>query len=256
MEPYYQDDLATIYKGDCLDILPELTSSVAIVCTDPPYTFGLASTYEEGKAGSWADLMNNATWYAAWLGECRRLTTNAQGCAWVFTSWRSLPVLMRAASMIPWIIESKLIWDKMWIGPGGTRGLRPSYEEVALLCHRGFALPNRGLPDIWQEQWSSHKPTGHPAEKPLGLIGRILQQSAPEPLPEGRYVLDPFCGSGTTLVAAKLQGKRAVGIEFEERWCELAANRLRQGALALDGPAQLGSSPGMRLITKNPGGGS
>jgi DNA modification methylase len=227
MTPYYEQDGITIYHGDCLDVLPTLPS-VDLVVTDPPYTFGLASTFAEGKAGSWGDMMNNAHWYAAWLGQLRRLTQNTSGAAWVFNSWRSFPVLAKAAMEVPWPIESLLVWDKQWIGPGGQRGLRPSYELVALFASPDFQLANRGLPDIWQSPWSSHKASGHAAEKPLHLMSRLITESVDQP---HSLILDPFMGSGTTLRAAKDAGHRAVGVEVEERWCEYAAERLRQAVL-------------------------
>lgn len=229
MNPYYDENGITIYHGDCLEVLPSLTS-VELVVVDPPYTFGLASTIREGKAGSWSDLMNNATWYAAWLQEIKRLTFSSQGAAWVFNSWRAFPVLARATMSIQWPIESLCVWDKEWIGPGGARGLRPSYELIALLCQPGFALENRGLPDIWRCMWSAIKPTGHPAEKPEPLIGKIIDESLNG---KGGTVLDPFTGSGTTLFAAKRLGYNAIGIEAEERYCEMAAKRLGQEVLAI-----------------------
>lgn len=224
MKPYYEQDGITIYHGDCREVLPTL-EPVDLVLTDPPYVFGIASTAQEGKAGGWGDLMNSAAWYAIILNECSRLTEPSQGAAWVFNSWRSFPVLARAAYEARWPICSLMVWDKMWIGPGGMQGLRPSYELAALFVHKGFALPNRGLPDIWQSKWSSHKPTGHKAEKPLDLVTRMIGESP------GAVVLDPFLGSGTTLLAAKDLGRQAIGIEIEERYCEIAAKRLRQGVL-------------------------
>jgi DNA modification methylase len=227
MTPYYEQDGITIYHGDCREILPTL-QSVRLVVTDPPYVFGIASTAQEGKAGGWGDLMNSSIWYESWLSEVKRLTVNAQGCAWVFNSWRSFPVLARAAYGISWPVESLMVWDKEWIGPGGQRGLRPSYEVAALFAHPDFAIKDRGLPDIWRSQWSSLKPNGHPAEKPVPLLAKMIRESG------GGLVLDPFMGSGSTLVAAKREGEPAIGIEVEERWCEIAAKRLAQGALPME----------------------
>lgn len=233
MKPYFDEGGITIHKGDCREIMPEL-SSVDLVVTDPPYAFGMASTFHEGKNGGWGDMMNAAEFYAGILRACYRLTENRQGSAWVFNSWRSIPTLMRAAFEARWSIESLLVWDKMWIGPGGQRGLRPSYEVVALFAHQDFALENRGLPDIWRSQWAAQRPNEHPAEKPVALIEKIIRESLP-PMDccaaPGHIVLDPFMGSGTTLRAAKNAGHRAIGIEIEERWCEVAANRLRQEVL-------------------------
>jgi site-specific DNA-methyltransferase (adenine-specific) len=224
MKPYYQDDQATIYNADSVEVLCELRESFDLVVADPPYTTGIVSFGENSKASGWGDIMNSAHFNAAWLRECKRLLENAQGAAWVFNSWKSLPILARASFEIQWPIISVLIWDKEWIGPG-SRGLRPSYELAALFAHNQFSLKNRGLPDIWRHKWSSHKPNGHPAEKPVSLIARIIRESG------SRRVLDPFLGSGTTLEAAKQEGVVGVGIEIEERWCEVAAKRLQQGIL-------------------------
>lgn len=172
MKPYYDDGTVTIYHGDCREVLPTL-GGVDLVVTDPPYVFGLGS-WKDGhaaKAGGWGDLMNNASFYASWLRECYRLTNAAQGAAWVFGSWRSFPVLARASYEANWSVESLMVWDKEWIGPGGHRGLRPSYELVALFAQPGFAIANRGLPDIWRAKWAGER-EHHPAEKPVALLRR------------------------------------------------------------------------------------
>lgn len=77
--PYYSADGITLYCGDCRDILPELCEPVRIVLMDPPYMFGMASTSHEGKAGSWADMMNAASFYALILAEVRKIVQNQQG---------------------------------------------------------------------------------------------------------------------------------------------------------------------------------
>lgn len=231
MKPYYEHAGITIYNADCREVLPHI-GQVDLVLTDPPYTFGIASTAQEGKAGGWGDLMNSSIFYESWLSECKRLTANTQGAAWVFNSWRSFPVLARAAYAISWPIESLMVWDKCWIGPGGSRGLRPSYELAALFVQPQFSIPNRGIPDIWRCQWSSVKPNGHPAEKPPDLMVRMIRESGSRDL-----ILDPFMGSGTTLVAAKQLGRRAIGIEIEEKYCEIAAKRLQQEMLDFSEPA-------------------
>ena len=123
-----------------------------------------------------------------------------------------------------------LVWDKCWIGPGGTRGLRPSYELVALICHKGFQIQNRGIYDIQRFKWSGTKPTGHPAEKPLKLMEWLIKIST-DP---GDIVLDPFCGSGTTLLAAHNTGRQWVGIEMQEEYCDLTAKRIQTETAQMD----------------------
>lgn len=225
MKPYYQDGSVTIYHGDCREMLPEIPYASCVVA-DPPYTFGLNSSLSTGKAGGWGDLMNNAMFYAWMLKEAKRLVASGAGAAWVFNSWRSFPVLARAACDASWPMLSVLVWDKAWIGADGVRGLRPSYEVVGLFADEKYAMADRSVPDIWTVPWSAHKPTGHSAEKPVRLISRMIELSGGTGL-----IVDPFCGSGTTLRAAKDLGRKAIGIEIEERYCEIAAKRCAQEVL-------------------------
>jgi DNA modification methylase len=223
------DDLVTLYHGDALDLLPELAAGSAhAVVTDPPYVIGAVSAGTlNSKSGGWADMMNSALWFTAWYGMCGRLLKHT-GALWTFCNWRTIPVVMKAASGAGLPVTSLAVWDKEWIGPGGSQGLRPSYEMVALLAKPGFAVPDRGVADVIRHKVGSYKPNGHPAEKPEGLVRRILRITDLAP---GSLVVDPFLGCGTTALAARSLDLRCIGIEAEERWCEEAARRLSQGVL-------------------------
>lgn len=231
MTPYYADDAVTIYHGDALELLPQIrTGTVSAVVTDPPYIIGAVSSGTmASKSGGWADMMNSALWFQTWYAEVGRIL-RAHGCFWTFLNWRTLPVVMRAAMDARLALTSMLVWDKEWIGPGGQQGLRPSYELVALMAQLEFAIPDRGLPDIWRSKVGSYKGSGHPAEKPEPLVRRILAASE---LSAGSLVIDPFLGSGTTAVAAKALGLRCVGFEAEERYCAMSAARCAQDVLAV-----------------------
>jgi site-specific DNA-methyltransferase (adenine-specific) len=185
--------------------------------------FGAASVSGtcNSKISRFADLLNQSYFFKEIIDISFRKMPN-DSAIWMFSSWRSLPVMMKAAVDCGRGIESCLVWDKKWIGPGGSVGLRPSYELCLLITSGTFALPNRGLPDIWAVQWSSHKPNGHPSEKPVKLMYRLIKETP------GDIILDPFMGSGTTLVAAKQLGRRAIGIEIEEKYCKIAVERLAQ----------------------------
>jgi hypothetical protein len=132
----------------------------------------------------------------------------------------------KAACDLAWPIESMLVWDKSWIGPGGLRGLRPSYELVALWAMPSFAIADRGLPDIQTFSWSSVKPHGHPAEKPIGLMSWLIGHSTPR----GGLVFDPFVGSGTTGAAAVDLDRRFVGVELDLKWADIARARIAKAA--------------------------
>ncbi len=226
-DPYYQDEQTTIYHGDALEVMDDLAAgSIDLIVTDPPYIIGAVSAGSlNSKAGGWQDMMNSAMWFGAWYRKADRLLRRS-GAMWSFCNWRSLPVVMRAAIDAGLPITSTLVWDKQWIGPGGSQGLRPSYELACLFAKPDFAIPDRGVPDVWQHRTGSYKENGHPAEKPVDLMRRLIRTSG-----NAGLVLDPFMGSGTTVVAAQTEGVRAIGIEADEKWCEVTAQRLSQGDL-------------------------
>lgn len=225
LAPYFTDGSVTLYHADALDVLPTLgAGSVDIAVTDPPYIIGAASAGNmRSKTGGWADMMNSATWFTEWYRLVGAVLSDA-GSFWSFCNWRTLPVVVKSAMTADLPITSLMVWDKEWIGPGGPRGLRPSYELCALMAKPEFRIPDRGTPDIWRHKTGGYKPTGHPAEKPAALITRILEAAA---VPDRGLVLDPFVGSGTTAVAAKGLGLRCIAVEAEERYCEIAARRLQ-----------------------------
>jgi site-specific DNA-methyltransferase (adenine-specific) len=214
-KPYYQSERVTLYHGDCLAILPHL-EKVDTVVTDPPYGINTKSD-GAGKLNPWADLCNSAFWYTAWFRECRRVSRSM----WACFNWRSMVTFQKAACDASWPIESVLVWHKDWIGPGGCNGLRPSYEMVGLWCN-GATVVDRGIPDMQTFKWSSHKPTGHPAEKPVDLMQFCMDAV------QAQTVLDPFTGSGTTGVACIKTGRKFIGIEIDEKYCEIAAKRIQK----------------------------
>lgn len=213
---------------DCLEGLKEIPdNSVDLVVTDPPYGIGIKSQggakgATAAKLNPWADICNASLWYTAWLRECKRVLKD-DGALWSFINWRYLPTLMKAGYDTQWALESLLVWDKCWIGPGGTKGLRPSYEMVALYAMPEFAIKDRSLADIQRFKWASYKPTGHPAEKPLDLIQWIIKTSGKN---AGAVILDPFMGSGTTGVAAVQHGCSYIGFEMDPTWAAKALERI------------------------------
>ena len=222
MKPYYEQDGITIYHGDNLDILPELTHHDAVI-TDPPWKIDLRST---SGTSLWGDLANAGRLLSMVLSECQRLTVD-NGSVWMFHAWKFSPALLRASDLVGWPIESMLVWDRCWPNVGTMKGLRATYETIALWCHANFAIANRSLTDIWQYKWTPSDREYHPAEKPYGLIRQIID------ITQAESVIDPFMGSGSTLLAAKYAGLRGTGIEIDEKYCEIAANRLQQHVMVL-----------------------
>ncbi len=209
-----------LIHGDCLEEMPRMRAeSVDAVITDPPYGINTKSD-GMGKLNAWADMCNAATWYTAWTAECRRLL-KPTGCLWSCLNWRSLVTYQKASCALNWPIESLLVWDKEWIGPG-HHGLRPSYEMVALWRMPEFSIEDRSVADVQRFKWASYKPHGHPAEKPQALMEFLIRHSTQR----GAVVLDPFMGSGTTGAACAVLAREFIGIEMDERHIRAATQRI------------------------------
>ncbi len=218
-----------IVTGDALDLLETLPPMSYSCCVaDPPYFINTASSGNgKTKINPWGDLINGAFWYSAWYRQIKRVLKQ-DGCLWTFCNWRTLPAVIKAALDAAWGVTSVLVWDKDWIGPGGPIGLRPRYELVALLSMPQFKIEDRGIPDIVTVPWSSHKPTGHPAEKPLRLYHWLMRISTEE-----GPIIDPFCGSGTAPSAAKSLGFGFTAFEIDADVANKARDRITntQGVL-------------------------
>jgi len=215
---------ATLYLGDALEIMADVRADFCVA--DPPYNFSTSSSGV--KHQFWSDAINSSRWFRDVLA-LAKISLRHSGAVWQFLNWRTFVPFQKAVWDVGLKIDSVMVWDKQWIGPGGDVGLRPSYELVGLVAMNGWKLPNRSLPDIWRCQWAAHRPSGHPAEKPEALIAKIIAESP------GDIVLDPFMGSGTTGVATIKAARKFVGIELDDRWFEVACRRIeeaqRQGDL-------------------------
>lgn len=209
MNPYYQDDSVTLYHGDCLEIDAWLEADVLV--TDPPY--GMA--YKSGRRSDSTFIKGDADLSA----RDEALTLWGARPALVFGTWKQ----PRPAQ-----VRQLIVWDKRggvgfsgdlnmpWadvteeiyvIGAGWTGGRRPALYSVPTLASQAANRPN------------------HPTPKPVSLMEELLERC-----PIGT-IADPFAGSGSTLVAAKRQGRKAIGVELEERYCEVITKRLAQGVL-------------------------
>jgi site-specific DNA-methyltransferase (adenine-specific) len=208
-EPYYDDGQITIYCGDCRDVLPGLTD-VDLVLTDPPYGIGA----------------NRMT-----LGNGQRRIYRGEG------DWDSRPadisaIIALGVDTVIWggnyfdLPASRcwLVWDK---GTGDN-----DYADCELAWTNRDGVVKRYLRS-WVGANAKERQDGdrfHPTQKPIELMRWCLNF-----YPNANCILDPFMGSGTTLRAAKDLGRRAIGIELEEKYCEIAVRRLAQQVLPLTG---------------------
>lgn len=221
-EPYYQDDAVTLYCGECEALIPHLPA-VQHVITDPPYS---ERTHKGARtAGDGSELLIDFPAIA--FDDLRGILDAIQVERWVVMT-TDTEHATRMVLTPPQRLE--FVRLGVWIKPNGApqfTGDRPAqgFEQVAILHPPGKKKWNGGgYPAVW----TCNKINGrHPTEKPLELYSRFIEQFT-DP---GDLILDPFAGSGTTLEAAKLQGRRAIGIERVARHCETAAQRLKQGVL-------------------------
>jgi site-specific DNA-methyltransferase (adenine-specific) len=213
---YYQDDLVTLYHGDCLELTDWVKADVLV--TDPPYgiawkgiTTGLNKGFEkfkDGIAGDKTPEIRDAV-----------LELWGQKPAIVFGSWR----IDR-----PPQTEHRLIWHKAGMPPGPLNAPFMSQDEEIYVLGAGFVStspPQRSVIRTNEHRSSEVARIGHPTPKPIGLMELLIDRT-----PAG-IIADPFAGSGATLIAARNKGRQVIGVELEERYCEIIANRLQQHTL-------------------------
>ena len=228
MKPYYEDDAVTIYHGDCRDILPAL-EPVDLVLTDPPYgTAGRdGSVHREGTA-TMGDRASRDTYNWATKHDAAALfqVTSPETHCYVFTDWRKSKDVQIAYELAGWELRSLIVWNK---GSGMGEFWRSSHEFVLFLTkEHPRPLEHGGCMNVISVPFVPPGQRLHPTEKPVQVISKLIEASSKE----NQTILDPFMGSGTTLRAAKNLGRKAIGIEIEERYCEIAALRMVQTVMA------------------------
>lgn len=239
MKPYYADDAVTIYHGDCFDVLPNL-SGIGAVITDPPYSSGGAfrgdraqqtsvkyvnsdtAAYRPEFAGDNRDQRSFLAWCALWMNAARQASEVGAPIA-CFIDWRQLPTMTDAIQAGGWVWRGVAVWSKKF-GRPNPAGFSNACEYV-VWGSNGPAVEREDYP---AGVFEAHPPAerDHIAQKPESVMKWITRLAIP-----GSVVLDPFMGSGTTLRAARDMGCRAIGIEVDERYCEIAARRMAQQSL-------------------------
>jgi len=200
--PYYESGGITIYHGDCREVLPELPA-VDVILTDPPYGLG--------------DRWTGGTWGAAPMyDDAKRWDRDIPTGIVIGLVGLARTVIVWGGNLYP--LPPSRCW-LAWLKSSAMPTLA-DFELAWTNCDR----PSK----VWREDRNPDGKRQHPTQKPLSLMTWCLGFAQ-----FGELVLDPFMGSGTTLRAAKDLGRCAIGIEIEERYCEIAARRLDQEVLAL-----------------------
>lgn len=222
-DPYYDDGQIQIFHGDCRDVLPDLAlDSVGLVLTDPPY--GVSERTDRGAKGRSA--LARANDFSPVFGDDEPFDPSH------LLGYERI-ILFGAnyyADRLP-CSSSWLIWDKL-DGLVSKREIGFNDNADVELAWTNLGGPARLIPHRWTGMLKASEKAErrlHPTQKPVSLFILLIRLFCSE---DG-IVLDPYLGSGTTLRAAKDLGRRAIGIETEERYCEVAALRLGQEVLAL-----------------------
>lgn len=235
-------DGQTIIHGDCLDVLPLLDGiEVDAVCTDPPY--GIVNEFGTNDGNGlrtmqfeWDSPQITFVVLAALRESFSRCKPSA-GC-FVFCGGDQFGLVIEVVRRSGFVAKPAS-WVKECPPPAGMGNWWPSGFELAVYGYRrgayfGDKNPKRSNVFVSDSyRYGQPGKVDHPTQKPLGLVQRIVEAIVP---PGGTF-LEPFAGSGTALVAAKRTGRICIGIEREEKYCDLIANRLRQGVLDFGGAA-------------------
>jgi len=211
VKPYYHDDYTTIYQADCRDVLRDI-GLVDLVIMDPPYGMEFRSNYRKLKHDK---IYGDEFLPLDLILSAKELARCATYC---FCRWDNICDLPKPKSVLAWVKNNWSMgdlehehgrqWEACCFWPG------PQHRFI------------RRIPDVLTENRTGN--VYHPTEKPHGLIMEIIRANA------GDVVLDPFMGSGSTLVAAKCLGRRAIGIEIDERYCYSAKSRILKTRIGQD----------------------
>jgi site-specific DNA-methyltransferase (adenine-specific) len=203
MKPYYEDNKAgiTIYHGKCEDILPMLKpASIDLLLTDPPYGIGIAANpfRQKHAVDDWDDKPVDIALLHQYIARARH------AIVWG-GNYFDLPPHQRF-----------LVWDK----------IQPE-DFSSAMCEQAWTNL-QGPAKIFKRHVISYQ-KWHPSQKPVELMRWCIGF-----VPDARTIIDPFMGAGTTLRAAKDMGRGCIGVEKNERYCEIAARRLMQEVLPLE----------------------
>lgn len=253
LAPYYRDHLVTLYHGDCEDVMLA-TGEKAIDCivTDPPYG-DTSLKWDRTPSEDWlcaAKLLTSSIWCFGslrfWLNEAGKFSDNgwkyAQEIVWekhtgsgiANDRFKRVHELALHWYRGPWEDQHRDTPKRMVYGSlASNRATRGNVHAPHLGAQAGLSHwesdGERLMTSVIYSR-TEHRRAVHPTQKPLGVLRPLIHFSCPP----GGIVLDPFAGSGSTLMAAREMGRRAVGIEAREEYCEAAAKRLSQAGLDLE----------------------
>lgn len=222
MRPYYADESVTLYHGDCREITDWLTADVLV--TDPPYGIGWKRGSIRGDNGH-SGIANDADTSAR---DAALVTWGKSRPGLVFGSFYAAAPAHRQVLIYQSPPDCGLIGSTM----GWRRDTSPvfvvgDWPRRSAAWSSLYATVAPSVVSYAAARYRKDKGTGHPHTKPLDVMERLIEACPPG------VIADTFAGSGSTLVAARNLGRKAIGVELDERYCETVARRLSQGCLPI-----------------------
>lgn len=254
----------TIINGECISEMKKLPDScIDLIIADPPYNLSKGGEWKwdnsaelQGMGGNWNKVMQDwddftfesyMTFTKAWLAEAKRIL-KPTGSMWIFGTYHNSGVINVICQMLGIEIINEVVWYKRNAFPNLARRRLTASHETILWCNKGgkkreyyfdyeysksgdfsydaLKMPGKQMRTVWDI--SNNKEKGelaygkHPTQKPIRILKRMIKLASRE----GDIMLTPFSGSGSECVAAKMTGRKYIGIELDNSYCEIATERL------------------------------
>lgn len=211
----------TIITGDSLTILRSMDDeSVDMVITDPPYGIDYQSARKE-KERRLPKISNDKAPFIWWIYDAARVVKRGGGVL-CFSRWDVQQTFIDALRLAGLTIKSVIVWDKKAHGMGDLKGsFAPRYESIIFAVKGRYELPGKRPDDLIVCPKVGNQSLVHPNEKPVELLEQLIEATT---VP-GALILDPFAGSGSTLAAAAKTGRKYIGIEIDQHYSSIAAER-------------------------------
>ena len=216
--------LNQIVCGDCLDILKELPDkSVDLVLTDPPYGIDYQSAWRTDRTQWKPKIANDKEPFIAWVDNAYRVLKDT-GSLLCFCRWDVQEVFKQTIERSGFEVKSQIIWDKVIHGMGDLNASFAPQHEVIWFATKGkFKFPYMRPPSILRFKRVDAEKLLHPNEKPIDLMKYLISVTTKP----NEVVADFFVGSGVTLEAARCLDRNVVGMEIEQKYCEIARQRVQ-----------------------------
>ena len=218
-----------LYNGDCLEVMKAIPDgSVDCVITDPPYLMDLKPQRKNAKFhGVHIKNDDNAEWVDGFFNEVSRLL-KPNSVAFIFCNHFCMADFITSALKAGLTLKNHLIWDKCHFGMGNN--WRPIHESILVFTNGKFKTVSKNNKTILSYKKVYHSKAIHPTQKPVDLLEHLITESDLQ----GDIVLDPFMGSGSTMIACLNTNRKGIGIELDKHYFDVASKRISDHQATLE----------------------